>query len=412
MPTTAQRLRESLDDPAGLEALYRQDPDAFRHAFDELSQEGGDSVTRRIWAARLGYSEPARHVDRNRLWYTIALAVSLGALLRVPALWLTEDWYYPRVAPSLAFLALAAYFWREQRDRRRLVAGMALAAVVAAYASLLPGFTDSVVMALVHLPILCWAFVGFVFTGAEWRDHEARIRFLRYNGELLILASLMALGGFVFSGITVALFDLIYKDPAEWYARNIGIFGAAAVPLAATYLYDVAFKRRTGIASVLARVFSPLFLVMTATYLVVALVGGKNPFVDRTFLITVNGLLLVVLGMTVLSIAQRGLQDTVDWTDRINVALLIVTLAIDLVALSAILFRLTSYGLTPNRVVVLGANLVVMTHLAWTCRAYLALIRGKGAADEIQRAVAGYLPVYAGWAALVAFVLPLLFRLA
>lgn len=412
MPATAQLVRQSLDDPTRLEALYREDPESFRHALEEVQQDGEESVTLRVWAARLTFREPARSLDRNRLWLAIGLALALGALLRFPALWLTEDWYYPRVAPSLAFLALAAYFWREHRDRGRLIAGLSLAAVVTTYASLLPGFTDSVVMALVHLPILCWAFLGATFTGTAWREPDARLRFLRYNGELLILATLVALGFFVFSGITVALFSMIYPDPAEWYAQNIGIFGAAAVPLAATYLYDVVLKRHTGIASVLARVFSPLFLAMTVTYLVVAAVGGKNPFVDRTFLITVNGLLLVVLGMTVLSIAQREAQDEVGWADRINVALLLVTLVIDLVALSAIVFRLTSYGLTPNRVVVLGANLVVMTHLVWTTRAYLALVRGSGAAGEVQRAVVVYLPVYAGWAAVVAFVLPFVFRLA
>jgi hypothetical protein len=132
--------------------------------------------------------------------------------------------------------------------------------------------------------------------------------------------------------------------------------------------------------------------------------------VDRDFLITFNGLLLVVLGMTVLSIAERGERSEVGWTDYVNVALLVVTLVIDLIALSAIVFRLTSYGLTPNRLVVLGVNVVVMVHLAWTCRAYVGLIRTKSGAEGIRKAVASYLPVYAVWAALVAFVLPFVFR--
>jgi fumarate reductase subunit C len=149
---------------------------------------------------------------------------------------------------------------------------------------------------------------------------------------------------------------------------------------------------------------------MATIYLVVAFVGGQNPFVDRSFLITVNGLLIVVLGITVLSIAERGEQAEVGWIDYINVALLVVTLVIDLIALSAIFFRLTSYGFTPNRVVVLGANLVVMAHLALTCRASIGLIRGRSGPESMRHAVAGYLPVYVGWAALVAFVLPLVFR--
>lgn len=412
MQPTRRRLFESLDDPAALEALYREDPESFRDAFDEASRSAPDSPTIRVWAARLAYREPTRTVGGRRLWSTIGLALVVGALVRLPALWLGEEWYYARLAPSLVLLSLAAYFWLQDRDRGRLIAGLVLAAIAVGYTALLPGHTDSVVMALVHLPILMWVFLGFVFTGAAWRDTEPRIRFLRYNGELLILGSLVTLGGIVFSGITVALFELISKNSAEWYARNIGVVGAAAVPMAATYLYDGVFRRRTGIASVLARVFAPLFLVMTTTYLAVAFLGGRNPFLDRSFLITFNGLLLVVLGMTVFSIAERGEEAEVGWIDHVNVALVGVTLLIDLIALSAILFRLTSYGLTPNRVVVLGANLVVMTHLAWIGRASIRFIRKTHGPTGVRQAVASFLPVYAGWAALVTFLLPLLFRFA
>jgi hypothetical protein len=418
MEPTAKRILESLDDPLELEALYRQDPESFRDSLDEASRTSQDSMVLRVWKARLEFREPVRDAGGRRLWWAVGIGVLLGALVRIPAVWLGEEWYYPRLAPSLVILALAAYFWLNNRDRGRLIAGLALTAIVTVYAVLLPSqqdagqviYTDSVVMALIHLPILFWALLGLVFSGEAWRDPERRIRFVRYNGELLILASLVGLGGIVFSGITVALFELISEDPAEWYFQNVGVAGAAAVPIAGTYLYDVVFKKRTGIASVLARIFAPLFLVMTGTYLIVAFLSGQNPFVDRSFLITFNGLLLVVLGMTVFSIAERGKQAEVGWIDYVNVALVVVTLLIDLIALSAILFRLTSYGLTPNRVVVLGANLVVMTHLARMCLAYVGLIRGKRGAGDVRKAVTGYLPVYVGWAALVSFLLPLAFR--
>lgn len=410
MTSTAQRILESLEDPEELEALYRKDPDSFRDAFSSVSQAAPDSIIVRVWAARLGQGEPRPSADRRRLWHAIVLGLGVAALVRLPAVWLGEEWYYPRLAPSFVILALAAYFWLENRHRRPLIIGSALAVTATIYAALLPGYADSVVMALVHLPVLFWAFLGFVFTGPSWRHPEPRTRFLRYNGELLILASLVGLGGMVFSGITVALFELVSEDPADWYFQNVGVIGAAAVPLAGTYLYDVVFGRRTGIASVLAQVFAPLFLIMTCTYLIVAFVGGQNPFVDRSFLIIFNGLLLVVLGMTVFSIAERGGHAEVGWMDYVHAALLVVTLVIGGIALSAILFRLTSYGLTPNRVVVLGGNLVVMTHLAWMCRRYIGLIRAKNNVVDVQRAVTGYLPVYVGWAALVSFVVPLVFR--
>lgn len=410
MQPTSRRILELLDRPKELEALYRRDPQSFGDSLDEAFREVPDSTTLRVWRARLEYSDPLGAADKRRTWHAVGIGLSIAALVWTPAVWLGKEWYYPRLAPSLALLAPAAYFWLEHRDRRGLVAGLVLAVIATVFVAVLPGYTDSVVMALIHLPILFWAFLGFVFTGAVWREPEARIRFVRYNGELLILSSLVGLGGIVFSGITVALFKLVFANSGKWYAENVGVVGAAAVPLAGTYLYDVVFKRRTGIASVLARVFAPLFLLMTGTYLGVAFVGGQNPFVDRDFLIIFNGLLLVVLGMTVFSIVERGEQTEVEWIDYVNAALLLVTLVIDLIALSAILFRLSSYGLTPNRLVVLGANLIIMIHLAWACRAYIGLIRRKSGVAGIRQAVVGYLPVYAGWAALVTFVLPFLFR--
>jgi len=166
------------------------------------------------------------------------------------------------------------------------------------------------------------------------------------------------------------------------------------------------------IATVLARVFAPLFLVMTVAYLTVAVLSGQSPFLDRSFLIIFNGLLLVVLGITVFSIVERDDEPGRVVLDYINIALVAVTLLIDAIALSAILFRLASFGFTPNRVVVLGVNLIVMAHLAWICWTYVGLLRRKAGLAEMQRAVGSYLPVYGIWAAAVAFLLPLIFSLA
>lgn len=169
---------------------------------------------------------------------------------------------------------------------------------------------------------------------------------------------------------------------------------------------------QVALAAVLARIFAPLFLVMAITYLLVAFFGGQNPFIDRSFLITFNGLLLLVLGITVFSIVERGDDSPVGWTDFINIALAVVTLLINTIALSAILFRLASFGFTPNRVIVLGANLIIMVHLAWMCWTYLALVRQRVGFAAIRRVVGSYLPVYGVWAAVVAFLLPLVFRFA
>jgi len=413
MRTTTDRILELLDDPPGLEALYREDPEAFRESLGEATRVEPGSVALRIWQARLEPGATAHGAAwRRTLWRSIAIAVIFGALIRLPAIRLEAEWYYSRLGPSWAIMALAAYFWLERLDMRRLVLGLSLSLAAAAYVRLLPGFSDSTVMALIHLPIVFWAFLGLAFTEGSWRNADARIRFVRYNGELLVLGSLVALGGIVFSGLTIALFQMVAKGAEKWYVDNVAVFGAVAVPVAGTYLYDAVFNRRTGIAPVLARVFSPLFLLMAVIYLIAAFAGGKNPFIDRSFLITCNGLLLVVLGISVFSIVERPSASRLQAIDHVNLALVIVTILIDAIALSAILFRIASFGFTPNRFVVVGANLVILAHLALICRSQIAVIRRRAGFSEMQRIVADYLPVYCAWAAVVAFLLPVIFRFA
>ena len=46
-----------------------------------------------------------------------------------------------------------------------------------------------------------------------------------------------------------------------------------------------------------------------------------------------------------------------------------------------------------------------MTHLAWMCWTYVAMVRQKATLADLRRVVATYLPVYAAWAAIVAFVI-------
>lgn len=408
---TTVQITQYADEPEALEALYRRDPALFSRSFAEAFRAAPQSPVLRAWQARLNYREAVdQAATRRGILTVILLALACGALVRVPALALTEDWYYPRFAPMIVIVALCAYFWNAAPDRRRIIAGLGLTLAVGVYVSLLPDFKDSVVMALIHLPIVFWGLLGIAYTGSAWRDTDARLRFIRYNGEMVILVALVGAGGMVFSLLTVSLFEMVVKNSAEQYFENVGIMGAVAVPVVATYLYDVVFHRRTGIPPVLARVFAPLFLVMSTVYLASALLGGQNPFLDRSFLITCNGLLLVVLAITVFSIVERDADSPTGIVDTINVALAGVTLVINAIALAAIVFRLASYGFTPNRVAVLGANLVIMGHLARICWAYLGVVRGKAGFATMRPIVAGYLPVYAIWAGLVTFLLPLLFK--
>jgi len=413
----AADILADLDRPDRLEARYRRDPEGFAGALRAACTERPDSLVLQTWKHRLFFqganlSPP----DVPSKTFLAALCLGLGMLVKVPDyLPVPEVWWYPRFAVPLVVLALILYFLRRATARkvRPWVLGAAVASI--AVAAALPqrpgselGFGDSVAMALIHLPLVLISLAGVSFAGREWRRLEPRMEFLRYGGELIVLTSLIALGGIVLSGLTMALLELLEVE-SQWYPRWVGVFGACAAPVVGTYLYETVFGGRIALAKMLAHVFSPLFLITVAMYLVAMVVLGKSPYQEREFLIVFNGLLLLVLGMTVFSLTERGSGDSVGAQDYVNMLLIVITLVIDVVALSAIVFRLGAYGLTPNRAVVLGSNLLVFAHLVGLMRSYFAVVRGRRNFAGMIPAIAGYLPVYTAWAVLVLLLLPPLF---
>lgn len=107
MRPSSQAILESLDDPERLEMMYRQDPASFRDAFAEASRIAPDSTAVRTWRARLDYNTPALGANRRRLALALGIGLIVGALIRLPAVWLGDEWYYPRLAPPWSF-----YHWR------------------------------------------------------------------------------------------------------------------------------------------------------------------------------------------------------------------------------------------------------------------------------------------------------------
>jgi hypothetical protein len=79
------------------------------------------------------------------------------------------------------------------------------------------------------------------------------------------------------------------------------------------------------------------------------------------------------------------------------------------IALSAIGYRLFEFGITPNRLAVLGSNALVMVHLVLVTRLLSRFLKGVETVEGIEKGLTSYLPYYAIWAAIVSFIFPLIF---
>ena len=413
------RILESAGSARELEALYRGSPVEFTRAFRDAFKEMPESAILLVWRERLFFEERGateEKVPRWRardIWLTVVLALIAGTLAKLPQwfLALNAERFYSRNLCGIVAGALIAWFCSQRHSRKGIIPLVLLAAALVEL-NLLPeeSKSESVVLALLHAPFFFWSLVGLAFLGGAWRNLTGRMDYLRYNGELLVYTTVVLLGGMVLTGITLALFHMIDVNIENWYMNYVVVYGAVAAPIVATLLVEKVVGNRFKIAPLLAKVFTPLFLVTGIAYLVAMILKQKNLFTDREFLLAFNVLLLVVLGLCVFSISERGSGESPGVMDWMNIGLVAVTLAIDAVALAAILVRVSSYGFSPNRLAVLGANLLVFVHLAGILHHYLQFVRRNRSFGDLEKWIAGYLPAYTAWSLVVMLGFPLAFR--
>ena len=96
----------------------------------------------------------------------------------------------------------------------------------------------------------------------------------------------------------------------------------------------------------------------------------------------------------------------------LQTALALLAFIANAIALSAIIFRLAGFGYTPNRMAMLGANLLIFLHLASITYQLIQSLRNNNSIHSVEASITRWIPVYAIWAAIVVFLFPLLFHFA
>ncbi|MBE4909135.1 DUF4153 domain-containing protein [Bacillus luteolus] len=411
-----QLIIENMDNPQHLERMFRKDPKSFRKSFLHAWEQYPDSPVLAVWHERLHFKETENEekpllLQKGFLLMSI-LAILAGIITRVIFHFVEQE----AIAPvNLAFGIIpfiAAYFvFYNSPNKKVLYTLISLFLVSVIYLNLLPiDYKDSIILAYLHLPIFLWVVVGLAYTGNDYAIGDKRLAYLKFNLEFGILYGSMAVSGMLLAMLTLQLFSFVGLRIEDFYFRNIVLFGAAGLAVVATHLVSKNLKLAKNITPFLAKIFSPLVLVTLLVYLITVYWVGNNPFLDRNFLLAFNGILLFVLVVTVFSIIESDTDEKKNIFDYINFSLIVLALIIDSVALSAIVFRLSSYGITPNRLAVLGVNLIIWANLIWIMLSYVRFLRNKTGPSTIQDAITKYLPVYGLWAAVVVFIFPLVFK--
>jgi hypothetical protein len=391
-------------------------------SLDELSREFAREHSERLWKQLVLPGEPDALAARSRreLPVMVLCAGAAALAIKVPALFgvdISDDdaGFYARNASLFALPALAAYFVWQRRVGVRVIAVLAalfLLGAVAANVYPLAGDSQSVVLTAIHLPIALWLVVGVAYAGGDWRSDRRRMDFIRFTGEWFIYFVLIGLGGLVLVLFTVGTFDAIGLDAEEFINSWLLPCGAMAAVIVSAWLVEAKQSVIENMAPVLTRVFTPLFAVTLLAFLVAITWTKSGIDVQRDVLILFDLLLVVVLGLLLYAISARDPVAPPGLFDRLQLALVVSALIIDVMVLLAITGRITEWGFTPNKTAALGENVILLTNLAWSAWLFIGFLRGRMPFARLEHWQTRYVIVYAIWAWTVVLVFPLVFDFA
>ena len=407
-------ILSNLTNPGQLERLYRTDKQGFKRAFKSLYPEHKDNTLFSFWNERLNFAtEDISWGARKDLVFVIIASLLAGVIAKLPAFFsIDEDFFYPRNVGFIVFPMLTAYFaWKTKLANNKiyLIIGITLAALV--YINSLPNVTtsDTLILSSIHLLLFLWSILGFAFVGDIRNNYEKRLNFLKYNGDLVVMTTLIVIAGGILSGITIGLFSLIGIEIEKFYFENIVKFGLPAAPILGTYLTQANPQLVGKVSPVIAKIFSPLVLVMLLIYLGAMAYSGKDPYNDREFLLIFNGLLIGVMALIFFSVAETAKTTKTQLEIWILFLLSVVTIIVNGIALSAIVFRISEYGFSPNRAAVLGGNVLILINLLLVTAQLFKVISKKATIDGVGKQIALFLPIYFVWTVIVTFAFPFIF---
>jgi hypothetical protein len=399
----------------------------------ELSREFARERSSRLWKQLVLAGDSVRGRSASEyagLVATLAFAVAAAIAFKIPAAFGINPFveegpdsavpeadasFYLRNASLLALPFLAGFLaWR-----RRLTPGViaALAAPFVLAAVLVNAFPfdrggDTEALAAIHLPIVLWLVAGVAYLGGVWRPDAPRMDFVRFTGEWFIYYTLIALGGGVLTGLTAGVFEAIDIDVAPFISSWVLPCGAVGAIVVVAWLVEAKESVIENMAPVLTSVFTPLFALMLVAAIIGMAATGNVIDAERDVLIILDLLLVVVLGLVLYSLSARDPDAKPALMDGVQLVLVVSALVIDVVALAAILERISEFGFTANRTAGLGLNVVLLANLAWSSWLLLGFVRGGRPFSDLERWQTAYIPLYGLWAVVVVAVFPPLFGFA
>jgi len=308
-----------------------------------------------------------------------------------------------RLAPICFSLALSIFFMVRDFSGRRLLKLLPIYGAMILYFLLLPVRKDSqsTINAVFFGLIILWFFIWFSYSAFKIRNADLFSDFIQRTAETILWSTLCGIGGMVLILLSINLLKTIGIDAEDFYMSNIATLGVSALPFISLIVIERFDKIRLSV--ILANIFLPLFLVSIVAFGALSLFAEIKPYESRDVFIVYNLMLVIVICLLLFTKINNH---TSRFIALCSTLLTLCTIVLDGILLSAILYRIRNYGMTPNKATLLASNIVMLGNLVYI----IAMsIKHKEYKDASKR-MTYYLPMYGLLALIVVFIFPAIFN--
>ena len=270
--------------------------------------------------------------------------------------------------------------------------------------------------------IIFFIIIALSYNGFQVLNSKTISEFFTFSADISIFAALITGVVSTVFGIFIAIVLYLIQDIIRSLDEKVIIklillsisFLSSIFPF---LVYIVYKKMKTNISIYLSRILMPFSLLFIFILLILLLMPDIRPYDNRVTFILYNIMLaVIVLNMFFV----RADYKSSIFTKALYIVLPIVAILFDILVLTSSLYRLAEYGITPNKITLVGTNLVMLGNLVFitffNIKSILNIFKNNEDIKDIKNITIGdtknvlYIYVYAAWAFIVCFIMPLFYN--
>lgn len=271
--------------------------------------------------------------------------------------------------------------------------------------------------------IIFFIILALSYNGFQVLNSKTISEFFTFSADISIFAGLIA--GVVstvfgiFAAIVIFLItDIIGSLDDDIIIKLIVLSGSFFTSLFPFLVYTVYRNMKTNISIYLSRILMPFSLLFIFILLILLLMPDISPYDNRVSFILYNIMLaIIVLNMFFIRIDYKSSI----FTKALYIVLPLIAIIFDILVLTSSLYRLVEYGISPNKITLIGTNLVMLGNLIFitffNINSILIIFKKTDSIPNIKEITIGntksvfYIYIYGVWAFIVCFIIPVLYSI-